>query len=60
MFNVYVLRGGYHAYGGIFWYDSSLESTQPYEQINQFFGHTITEGPMRIKNWVNMHIEDGN
>lgn len=59
LFQVAAQRGGIDTYGGIFWYDSQFETTQPYDGVKQIFGHTKTEGPMRIKNWVNIHIEDG-
>lgn len=61
LFNVNYSRGGSDHYGGIFWYDTSRELIEPYKGVKQIFAHTKTEGPdrLRIKNWINVHIEDG-
>jgi hypothetical protein len=59
LFNIATTRGGSDPCGGIFWYDSRLEGVLPDPRFKQIFGHTMTEGPMRKLNHVNIHIEDG-
>lgn len=52
LFNVSVCRGGLDEYGGIFWFDSNGEQTQPARAVGrQIFGHTPVPVPERGKSW---------
>lgn len=59
LFNIATTRGGSDPFGGIFWFDSRREGLNTDPRFKQIFGHTMTEGPMRKLNHVNIHIEDG-
>lgn len=60
LFCIHWTRGGGDRYGGIFWYDPEWELRYPPDPwVKQIFGHTGTAGPMRKKNHINIHIDDG-
>jgi hypothetical protein len=74
LFKIPVCRGGYHAFGGIFWCDFDGEQIQPDSAVGrQIFGHCPVPYPERGNSfvrhdsevsegpsWINMNaIEDG-
>jgi len=48
LFNVPLCRGGYDAFGGIFWHDAEGEQSQPSPEVGpQIFGHSPVPVPER-------------
>ena len=61
LFQVGYCRGGYHKFGGIFWFDPKQEMVDPSPLVGrQIFGHTRVPYPEIGVSWVNMNnYEEG-